>query len=77
MLKNEVWLVMQKRNDELMPDPVKCMYADGEQALHFSEEDAVIAANAVNAELGGNFAGVFRCLLEVVEARASNAVVPE
>ena len=67
MLKNEVWMVIQRRQDGALPDPVKCMFAKGGQALHFTEDDAMAAMKAVNAELGGNFAGVYRCLLEVIE----------
>lgn len=67
MLKNEVWMVIQRRQDGALPDPVKCLHAAGRQALHFTEEDAIAAMGAINAELGGDFAGVYRCLLEVVE----------
>lgn len=74
MLKNEVWLVIQKRRDGSLPDPVKCMHVEGRQALHFGEEEAVAAMKAVNTELGGNFAGVFRCLLEVVEDKTPSDV---
>lgn len=69
MLKNEVWLVIQKRHDGSLPDPVKHMFAKGEQALHFAEEDAIAAMELINKELGGSFAGVYRCLIEVVEDR--------
>ena len=66
-MKTECWMVIAKRKDGDLPDPVKHMYAEGRQSLHFSYAEAVTAMYAVNSELGGDFAGVFRCLLKVVE----------
>lgn len=66
-MQNEVWMVIQKRRTGVLPDPVKVMFAKGEQGLHFSHKDAVDAMEKINEELGGEFAGVFRCLLEVTE----------
>jgi uncharacterized phage-associated protein len=66
-LKNEVWMVIQKRRDGTLPNPVKMMFAEGKQGLHFTEDDAVQAMEAINEELSGEFAGVFRCSIEVLE----------
>ncbi len=68
-MKYECFMVIGKRQDGNLPDPVKKMYADGEQAFHLDEMSAIVAMAKVNRELGGNFAGVFRCILKVVEDR--------
>ncbi len=66
-LSNEVWMVIGKRRDGSLPDPVKMMHAEGKKGLHFTPEDAVAAMEKINEELGGEFAGVFRCELKVLE----------
>ena len=68
-MKTECWMVIAKRNDGNLSDPVKKMYAEGEQCFHLTEMDAIVAMDKVNKELGGNFAGVFRCIIKVVEDR--------
>ena len=71
-MKTEVWMVIQKRQDGKLPDPVKMMYVGGYQGLQYTEEDAVEAMHAINSHLGGEYAGVFRCVIEVCEDKTPN-----
>ena len=66
-LENEVWAVIKKSPYGGLPDPISSMSAPGEQWLHHSEEDAIETQEAVTRYFGRGYAGVFRCLLRVVE----------
>ena len=66
-VENEVWAVLGKRRDGGLPSPVKAMCVPCMQWVHHQERTAVEAREAVNSYLEGNYAGVFRCLLRVVE----------
>lgn len=66
-VKHEVWAVLGKRRDGGLPSPVKAMSAPERDWLYHTEEEALEARDAVTYYYGRAHAGVFRCLIRVVE----------
>jgi len=66
-VEHEVWAVLTKRRDGTLPSPVKSMSAPDRVWLYHSEVDALEARDAVTSYYGEEYAGVFRCLLRIVE----------
>ena len=66
-VEHEVWAVLGKRRDGTLPSPVKSMSAPERDWLYHTEEEALEARDAVTQYYGREYAGVFRCLIRVVE----------
>ena len=66
-VEHEVWAVLGKRRDGGLPSPVKAMSAPERDWLYHTEEEALEARDAVTRYYGEDYAGVFRCLIRVVE----------
>lgn len=69
-LRTEAFMVLVKRGDGRLPDPVKMSYSDGEQGLHFIIEEAQLACDILNENTPYQHPrsyGVFRVEVEVME----------
>lgn len=66
-LENEVWAVIKKSPYGGLPDPISSMSAPERDWLYHTEEEALEARDAVTYYYGRAHAGVFRCLIRVVE----------
>lgn len=66
-VEHEVWAVLGKRRDGGLPSPVKSMSAPERDWLYHTETESLEARDAVTQYYGEDYAGVFRCLIRVVE----------
>jgi hypothetical protein len=67
-LRTEAWMVIQKRTDGALPDPVKMSYVSFQQGLHFVLEDGLEALGVISRFNNlPNTYGLFRIEIEVME----------
>ena len=68
-LRTEAWMVLVRRKDDALPDPVKVCYRPFEQGLHWTLEEAQTAHKAIEGEMPYGMKqchGVFRVEIEVM-----------
>ena len=69
-MKTEAWMVLVKRKDGALPDPVKMCFKPCEQGLYFVEDEAHSACQYLNGGMPYRHPksyGVFRVEVEVME----------